>query len=951
MFGHCCHCAEVNDFCNLKHYEHDTGDVVWQRLEQNPTVDEAGDVWTTRTEQISSSGDVSTIAEVQTGFANLPKPGGNKNYSLYQQYVRKIDGPLGSLLAEYGQIVNRRQTAESLWGDNYLKVNYGEIINSSGQCLLTVDGLTSSDGTNVQVLFENLPESGSTGLTTYYIGPTVAARVSQFTFRVGTYPGTVSLPAGVTDAVVNPTDSAATIQGTLSTAFGDAATSVAVTSGTGATINTGQMKIVVQWGHPEWYLAQLKITRSATARATGGFVWDTVNAVVDSHGEGTYRSTPSDPDTNVWGPDQYLRWCDNGSVSSLAVDTAWVSNANYWRMVNWDVSGASFSSNWDVGIFDATANPTDLDVATSGVRFEPLPHQFRERGHWAVLGLNTAGGYSRAWYSNLREGSPQFSQESDFRALVDYSTQVADAGTGWQRYTGTWLVNGAEGSAVFGGSIGWGKSSQKDVMLTSSTQSGFVIHAPEEMQLYFNDDGLGWGTGPRPAGKMFARHITNHSARFDDGATTNAAQKPQAGLATHAKRPQGFDTTHIYVAGEVDDPTKNTDGSNKPEPVMVATTLYEEGIANKGFIDQYFDIKSTVGGPYWDRRYYIAATEQFAVDTCQWRIKFHSANNPLTPTYTSWYEHDDNLATVNTSLVAQFGTDVAMSFFGGGPSDQPVWFTEVSSPPSQGMVWQHDVVLNQAIPAEQPLESDPALYTAPNLTIPKWWRGSYGPPNGQQSGMLTMECDIELRHVVRLVGGEIGRIAWDGLTSDWSKDWSASQGGVYWGRLHGEKYYVHGPDVPCEAPRRFLDPNGNGVAQEWVTPSYVNVDDEIRAPDTGYDGNSCLSETDPGEVNEVEWTVEDLPSQIGNTTEFRVWLVSTGTRTIDSVNCKIDGSWQTLRSSADGSNGVWDYYSFAYAATMASGITGNEIRITQPGHTDGNYIEIESAYIEVITDQ
>tara|TARA_R100001244_G_scaffold77120_1_gene61135 strand:- start:251 stop:832 length:582 start_codon:yes stop_codon:yes gene_type:complete len=140
----------------------------------------------------------------------------------------------------------------------------------------------------------------------------------------------------------------------------------------------------------------------------------------------------------------------------------------------------------------------------------------------------------------------------------------------------------------------------------------------------------------------------------------------------------------------------------------------------------------------------------------------------------------------------------------------------------------------------------------------------------------------------------------------------------------------------------YLDPDGNGTAQEWFPFDYTNVDDGARNPTPLPGVDDCYSST---EDEVVEWTVPNISAQTGTTSVVYIWIYTSQTEP-KSANLKWDGVWQTAETTWTSPNlNDWNRYGWTIVDDLAPGITDIQIRITSgPGGDDS----VDAAYIEVI---
>lgn len=156
----------------------------------------------------------------------------------------------------------------------------------------------------------------------------------------------------------------------------------------------------------------------------------------------------------------------------------------------------------------------------------------------------------------------------------------------------------------------------------------------------------------------------------------------------------------------------------------------------------------------------------------------------------------------------------------------------------------------------------------------------------------------------------------------------------------------------------YLDPESTAIGQ-WLTQGsanhHENVDDAIRSPSTGWDGNyNYVIDGGENDVDQYEYETESLSGRKVKT--VKVWLAAKegiGTEANATINLNIDGSWQTAQNVVLTTSTAWHSYSFTHPTGTwdESDINDLKTRIIAPsaiGDSPPETIQEHAVYIELI---
>ena len=804
LVGRCCLCD--SETVNLKCFDNITGELLWNRLESNPFLDEIGDVWTEATVSKWARSLAYNITESMTSSVTVAGHEGAGWQPSVDKIIRKINGATGAVIAEYPQ---GAVTWASEFGDNPGEfVNNGRVITPLSRTVPFKVFTLSSEGDDTRL--------------GYVIGPVAGSFVDTVTFTVSSdgeaLPATPPSPA-----VISPDDLAADIRVSLLANFGDAVTDVTVTNGT---VQKSQIEIVITFAHRDYHIGGIAITRdfpdppvSPPAFHSGGGqigMYPFTNPSGFTWGQRGWKEripVPGSFPDYEWhfGVGGRAQWCDNGSVTSIDARTPTSELSNY-AMLNFDVSSSPWALNWIKGLV-AGDSYLPSDEWSGGTSMYSRSLVFDDGSYGSGLRIHdlvTRGGWSRAYYTKVTYPGRI---THDINGGVSM-TQTSDNGSEYYLYTGPSVPDGRHiTSDQYPGVL---QHFKRNNNLTS--KNILDEHEQEERTRGGSGEGESY-----PMNHNVMRPAENTSLILDgqDRGTVPATaigrdepinQLPVRGLSTSMRAPCGFDSSAVYVAGEADkNPLNNVYGNPVIEPVVAGSYLHGTYSAphDAGYIDrQYFGR----GNRYWSEFvFHPSSSENFSVTDCKWRVVFESPVSGGESAVSEWFDFDATLSQVNASLLSSFGTVAtgqleevdAVKFVDNPifPLDSPAY----QAPAEDYMLWQSGVTVEVSV--NRGLYG--GLLAHPYDWVPPWTYNlpvEWGPlddpgptlPSGAGAPGYPMSMNIQLKDVVPSPVKEIGSMDWTGQTINWTRNWSGSNTGVTTAWVHDDRMVVLGSEVRAE---------------------------------------------------------------------------------------------------------------------------------------------------------
>tara|TARA_R110002110_G_scaffold229651_1_gene445197 strand:- start:1622 stop:4075 length:2454 start_codon:yes stop_codon:yes gene_type:complete len=806
---------------NLKCFDKRTGELLWNRLESNPFLDEVGDVWTEVTVAKWARSLAYNITESMTssvtvaGHEDAPsyKPAWNEPAGWQpsvDKIIRKISGATGAVIAEYpkGPV-----TWASGFGDNPGEfVNDGRVVTPLSRTVPFKVFTLSSEGDDTRL--------------GYVIGPVAGSFVDTITFAVSSdgeaLPATPPSPA-----VISPADLAADIRVSLLANFGDAVTDVTVTGGT---VQGSEIEIVITWAHRDYHIGGITITRDfpdppvppPAFHLRGGQIgmYPFANPAGFTWGQkGWKEKIPvhgSFPDYEWhFGAGDTIQWCDNGSVTSVDARSPVGGVLRNYAMLNFDVSSSPWALNWIRGtVAEDSYLPSDeWSGGTSMYSRRLVFDDGQSSNGLRIQDFVTRGGWSRVYYNKVADTS----YTHDVNGGVSM-TQVSDNGSEYYLYTGPGKPDGRH--------------------ITSDQYAGVMQHFKRNNNLtsknILDNDGEqeersrgGYAVGESyPVNYNAMRPAENTSLILDgqDRGTVPVAtiprdeplnQLPVRGLSTSMRVACGFDASAVYVAGEADkNPLYDVSRNLVSEPIVAGSYLHGTYSAphDAGYIDRLYAGRGNLYESLFI--FYPSSSENFGVTDCKWRVVFQSPLSSGESAVSEWFDFDATLSQVNASLLSSFGTVAtgqlreveAVKFFDNTifPLDSPAY----QAPTDDYMLWQFGVTVEVNVNrgATGPyyfLLAHPYDWVPPwTYNLPVEWGPLDDPgptlPSAAGAPGYPMSMNIQLKDVVRSPIKEIGSMDWTGQTVHWTRNWSGNNTGVTSAWVHDTRMIVSGSEVRAE---------------------------------------------------------------------------------------------------------------------------------------------------------
>lgn len=795
----CCLCLPPGNV-NLKCFDKLTGELLWNRLETSPFVDEVGDVWTDASQQLAKKYDLTSIGSDQLDRQELEGRAYLSNLlevsyrTLYRRSARHIDGETGELIKEYILGTDENGVRPVIWPtvSEGWGANAGEIIRN-GKMLTSLS-------TSVPVAAYL---SGGPTTIRYTIGPTGASYVDEVTFYCSSDGEPLPTSPTLDPVVLSPNYTAIEIRDEILNQWSDVVTDVVVVSGN--TIARTMLIIDITFTHEDFHIGGVKIGRlPVTTGGVGAYNFD--NPADTTYGISGYGWFDPPPAGNGWGQWNWeygasgrAQWCDDGSVSTVSANRTVFSGRTqiHYRVLNFDVSSSPWTERWRAPV-------GDLNRQT-----------LWEAEDWELHGFVTSGGWSRV-----------YSTATALTTLYGIHSQV---------------VSMSETSDNGATTLMYGTSEKPDGdKLTSDEQSGVLQHGEQNMNVY--EDGFFYKPDWQPNRQFlqyYPKAISHNTSRVEDGIPPEIGatdyvynQFPKQGLTTGMRKPVGFDESSVYVAGHTTDPS-----AGAYDPVTVAASRGFDSYTARTFGATSI-IERQLGGYHYSPLYvhpvqfYFSNTTNFSVQDCKWRIVITAEGIPVT---TDWFEHSATIDEVNASLLDSFGSELT-GWNGPIYEYQTVkWEEERATemgtayaigeiedagnhiePMGNHMLWQHGGRLSIRINRgwADGLVTRPEFWAGPNgepwsYNLPYEWAPlPYVIPDDPSSGYATptspparpVTIRIELTDVVRYDVKEIGSMDWTGRNFNWSRNWSRNETGVTWGRVHAGRMLVAGRSVKAEIP-------------------------------------------------------------------------------------------------------------------------------------------------------
>ena len=814
----------------LKCFDKLTGELLWNRFEIRPVVDEVGDVWTARSELVAEKYHLVEVGNDPESLMARDEISSQQTYdfrNLTKLIVRHIDGLTGVLVKEYPvSLVKSGYTkGPVLWPaqrEGYA-ANAGELINNK-RIITTMSPLLP---VAVRVLSDSSMQ--------YIIGPVGHVSVESIRFDCGTQGE--SLP-NVDPVVLDPYLTSEEIRETIMLQLADAVVDVSVTGGA---IAKAMVTIDIEFAHGDYCLNSVQITKTGSrppaqhehheilryTKAVG--VYDFENPDFSTWGPKGYPEFDPNGGPYGWGGAKWkhgannrTQWCDNGSVTSLSVDERFgTKNTLDYRLCNFDISTELWTENWQEAEFGHVGEiDTDWtlgDTAVSNLYWEE---------DWQMVAFATSGGWSRAYHT-----AQSIQDHHLWYRPVQSMFQVSDDGEAKHTY--------------YAGDQPTGDK------LTSDEQTGILTHFETNRQLSENGYNYIANLWRSLATIIYKCHgIPQNTSRILDGVPPNSSglvgyqhdQFPVQGLTTGGREPVGFDGQAVYFCGG---PGGEQWATDQGEIKVAARTSMGLPASDPERYKHTNHINRQIGDSvtlYVHTAIFNFSTDRnFNVESCEWRMNFTARNITIT---SEWFEHGATEDEINASLLNSFGSELTgYNGSNGLYEHQTVRFIDTTmdgynrlldlgildpnnenydphferpyyEPRGNHMLWQHggrvEVRINRGYVSG--IVTRPELWSGPNgepwsYNLPYEWAPleyvdeddhSLGFETPTQPPANRVMMDIELRNVIPCAAKEIGSMDWTGQNISWSRNWSGSETGATWGAVHASRMLVAGREVPGE---------------------------------------------------------------------------------------------------------------------------------------------------------
>ena len=145
----------------------------------------------------------------------------------------------------------------------------------------------------------------------------------------------------------------------------------------------------------------------------------------------------------------------------------------------------------------------------------------------------------------------------------------------------------------------------------------------------------------------------------------------------------------------------------------------------------------------------------------------------------------------------------------------------------------------------------------------------------------------------------------------------------------------------------IIRPN-SAILTDWLYYDHALIDDAVQEPAVPY-GDRCaaVDKSDNGAYG--HWGFGNIAAEAGATTDsvrLYVFQILDG-GTLTNYAAKINNSWLSAKTSADGFSGHWLYFDWTISHSMASVITNNEFKLQATGLANGDEVYVWAAYMEI----
>lgn len=323
----CCCQGDIN----FRVFDFDDGTLLWERLLSTPSVGMDGRVWEFAYTQFANVVTYSNANTTRTMAARTATPQGSASRSYY---AKSYDGATGSLLTTSPEYTFAPQTESAgPFGSVFIESRYR--INSSGDAMFGTPAGAGTAPVSLSVIsnLNNAPVE-------YRLTCTLA---DSATITLRSSPAT-------SDAVFQITDSPATIQAAIQSAFSAVINSVTVT---GTTIATGMISITIDWVNSTTYLGSYVV--SSTVFTKSSYIRNLETGQITTRGG--YATSSSYSAHGVFVTEgKIVRASATDADSTAKTVECWDVTASPWvRMWTDPITGAAIISGAGNGVYNVAA--------------------------------------------------------------------------------------------------------------------------------------------------------------------------------------------------------------------------------------------------------------------------------------------------------------------------------------------------------------------------------------------------------------------------------------------------------------------------------------------------------------------------------------------------------------------------------------------------------------------
>ena len=348
--GRCCHCGCTK--VNFKAFDFTDGDLLWQRLLYSPVIATNGEVYAAKYDT-EFEGWTSAVSAISDATVVLPTRSTAPTDTFWEYSIDRHAAADGAIAGNSGLWGITSQTAGDaahrlIAGRNHTRENTYRGLTASAYQVNATGDLILNEGTTFVEVWVTEPNTTATEVT-YYIEMMLVPSGHTFDF----------VSDQDTTATVGLADSAATIQSTISSAFGSEITSVTVT---GDSLSSSMIKVVIDWADNTRFLKSMKLDYGLGPRTLGNAYLRNLRTAI----RGTYANTGGN--ASAYNGDAC--WQDSGNVFRRGANP---SSASTDRFESWDTSTTPWTLDWSdepfvsrTPIVTGVSQLVDLELCSGG---------------------------------------------------------------------------------------------------------------------------------------------------------------------------------------------------------------------------------------------------------------------------------------------------------------------------------------------------------------------------------------------------------------------------------------------------------------------------------------------------------------------------------------------------------------------------------------------------------